>query len=145
MISSIRRLLTLQPALLRPFLKFSDKDPKSSLQEALDNFKKDLKKKKEEMNEDDNNYHKYLIGVVIYLVGCVGMYELKRQRALPITHEDVMTGIKKGSITQIVVAREVKKDEESSEEEKKNNKQKGTNARTVYLTQDGVDYVCYVP
>jgi len=35
------------------------------------------------------------------------LYELKKERSVPITHEDIMIGVKKGDITQLVVIREL--------------------------------------
>lgn len=46
------------------------------------------------------------MGVAAYLVGCFGIYQLKKERSLPITHEEVIIGIKKGTISQIVVVKE---------------------------------------
>ena len=49
------------------------------------------------MNDDeDNKYNKYAIGVALYLTLCFCLYELKKERSIPITHEDVLLGIKKG-------------------------------------------------
>ena len=47
-------------------------------------------------NDDDNKYNKYAIGVAIYLALCFGLYELKKERSIPITHEEVLLGVKKG-------------------------------------------------
>ena len=59
------------------------------------------------MNDEDNNnkYNKYLLGLTIYLVACYGMYEIKKERAIAITHDEVMMGIKKGEIRLITVVK----------------------------------------
>lgn len=45
----------------------------------------------------------------------MGLYQLKKERAIPITHEEVLAKIKKGEISQIIVVRETKADKESND------------------------------
>lgn len=97
-------------------------------------------------NDDDNKYNKYAIGVAIYLALCFGLYELKKERSIPITHEEVLLGVKKGQITLLTVVRQDYDEKEDSDNDSKGKiKASKMTARKIYLTIDGIQYVSYVP
>lgn len=82
-------------------------------------MKKRLKEKKPKMdfNEDETNkYKKYFIGAAIYLAVAAGVYEIKKERALPLTHQELLLAIKKGEVTQILIVRELKGKEQDTDE-----------------------------
>lgn len=77
--------------------------------------------------------NRYKIGVGVYLAACVGLYELKKERAIVITHEETIDAIKKSQATVIYVVKEMPK-----EEKKDDSKPEKNNFRKIYLKIDGV-------
>jgi hypothetical protein len=118
------------------------KDPKK-LYEKLVEYAKKFKTNKDA--EPDPNMNKYKIGVGLYLAACLGIYELKKERAVVITHEDTIDAIKKSQVSVIYVVKE--RTDKSEEESKKNGEQRSdrNNFRKIYLKIDGVEHVSYVP
>ena len=65
--------------------KFGDFDPKNELKKAMEKAKKAFNNNSGE--DENNNYHKYAMGLAIYLAACFGMYEFKKEKARPISLE----------------------------------------------------------
>lgn len=62
---------------------FQGFDPKKSFDKAVEY----LKKLRPNKGEEDPNMNKYKIGIGLYLAACLGIYELKKERSILITHE----------------------------------------------------------
>ena len=106
-----------------------------------------MKKYKEKFNSDDeepNNYIKWFkLFALFYLTSAFLFYEYNREKALPMTIEEVLLSIKKGEATEIHVLKMVPEKEEDSDEGRK--KERETNFRKVYLRVEGIEYVANVP
>lgn len=132
----MHRQLFSRMATLFSTLRSSGNDPKKALQKLMEY----AKKFKPSNTESDPNMNRYKIGVGVYLAACVGLYELKKERAIVITHEDAIDAIKKSQAAVIYVVKEMPK-----EERKEDGKPEKKNFRKIYLKIDGVEHVSYVP
>jgi hypothetical protein len=71
-------------------LNFTGRNPREEFEKAMEKLKSKIKEGRSNMNmnDDDNKkYQKYFIGLAIYLSVAAGLYELKKERAILITHE----------------------------------------------------------
>lgn len=121
-------------------LLFGKEDPHKAYKKMLEYLRK---QKEERAKGGDPIDPKYLIGAGIYLSVCVGLYELKRERAIVITHEEVLGAVKKSQTNAIYVVKEKPEKGEKKDEEGRVGVR--SNFRKVYLKIDGVDHVSYVP
>lgn len=98
----MRKLTVPFRRLLEPHLNFGERNLKEEFEKAMEKIKnkgKAVKDKKFKMNfnsDDNNKYRKYLIGAAIYFAVAAGVYQVKKERALPLTHLELLQGIKKG-------------------------------------------------
>jgi hypothetical protein len=114
----------------------------------LEQLKEKLKQAKSEWNSEDNKEraNKYLIGAGVYLAACLAVYELKKEREIVISVEEVLEAIKQSQCNQILVVKEQQTDKEKEEGEKEEGPlEPRDNFRKIFLKMEGVSYVSYVP
>ena len=82
---------------------FQNEDPRKVLEQLKEKFKQ----KKNEWNTEENREkgNKYMIGAAIYLAACIAVYELKKEREILITPEEVLDAIRHSQTSQILVVK----------------------------------------
>ena len=71
---------------------FKNEDPKKIVEQLKEKFKQTKNEWNTEENREKGN--KYIIGAAIYIAACIAIYEVKKERDIFITPEEVLEAIR---------------------------------------------------
>lgn len=82
---------------------FKNEDPRKLLEQLKEKFKQTKNEWNTEENREKGN--KYMIGAAIYIAACFAVYEIKKEREILITQEEVLEAIRHSQTSQILVVK----------------------------------------